>query len=142
MGNADEGYRTDGLDDRAPVRDRLREARPQQAAFQIDHRSFLPAKTQRAAAEFVLVNPFLSGEGGEMNSGTCAEFPVAPQALLAHDARHESGKIRERSSQAAKRRDCGRAAELSPRTRPDQARRLAGGRLRRSRARPAGRSEE
>src|SRR5947208_4903338 len=112
MGNADEGYRTDGLDDRAPVRGRLREARPQQAALQIDHRSFRQAKTQRAAAEFVLVNPSLSGEGGELNSGNCAEFPVAPQVLLANDARHESGKIRERSSQDAKRRDCGRDTEL------------------------------
>jgi len=55
-----------------------------------------------------------------MNSGNCAEFPVAPPASLAHDARHESGKIRESSGQAAKRGDCGRAAELSPRTRADQ----------------------
>src|SRR6266487_4660306 len=101
MGNADEGHRTDGLDDRTPVRDRLREARAQQAAFQIDHRSFRPAKTQRAAAEFVLVNPSFPGRGSEMNSGNCPKFPVAPQAWLAHDARHESGKIRERSNQAA-----------------------------------------
>src|SRR5713226_2625592 len=137
MGNADEGHRTDGLDDRTPVRHRLREARAQQAAFQIDHRSFRAAKTQRAAAEFVLVNPSLSGEGGEMNSGNCAEVPVARTGSLAHDPRHESGKIRERSSQAADGRDYGRAAELSPRTRVDQARRLAGGRLRRSRTRPA-----
>src|SRR5438309_9728800 len=138
MGNADEGYRTDGLDDRAPVRERLRKARAQQAAFQIDHRSFRAAKKQRAAAEFVLVNPSVSGEVGEMNSGNCAEFAVAPQAPLAHDARHESGKIRERYSQAAKRRDCGRVAELSWVTGADQARRLGVGRVRRSRTGPAG----
>src|SRR5260370_38287912 len=115
MGDADEGHRADGLDDRAPVRDRLREAWPQQAAFEIDHRSFRAAETQRAAAEFVLVNPSLSGEGSETNSGNSAEFPVAPLASLAHDARHESGKIRERSCQAADGRDCGLAPGLPPR---------------------------
>src|ERR1700682_5504776 len=107
MGNADEGHRTDGLDDRTPVRDRLREARAQQAAFEIDHRPFRAAETQRAAVEFVLVKPSLSRKRCEMNSGNCAEFPVASRALLSHDARHASGKIRERSSQAAGGRNCG-----------------------------------
>src|SRR5881398_2285430 len=101
MGNADEGYRTDGLDDRAPVRGRLREARPQQAAFQIDRRSFRPAKTQRAAAEFVLVNPSLSGEGGEMKSRELRRVPGCAAGPACARCRHESGKIRERSSQAA-----------------------------------------
>src|SRR5580658_9247183 len=54
VGNADEGHRTDGLDDRTPLRDRLREARAQQAALEIDHRSFRAAETQRAAAQPVL----------------------------------------------------------------------------------------
>src|ERR1019366_999841 len=54
VGRADEGYRADGLDDRTPVRDRLREARAQQAAFEIDHRPFRAAETQRAAVEPVL----------------------------------------------------------------------------------------
>src|SRR5437879_4576275 len=85
VGNTDEGHRTDGLDDRPPVRDRLREARAQQAALEIDHRTFRAAQAKRAAAELVLVNPSPFKGGGEMNSGNCAEFPVAPRASLEHD---------------------------------------------------------
>src|SRR5450631_2985651 len=54
MGNADEGHRADGLDDRTPVRDRLRKTRAQQAALETDIRSFRAAEAQRAAVEFVL----------------------------------------------------------------------------------------
>src|SRR5436305_563358 len=54
MGHADEGHRSDGLDDRAPLRDRLRKARAEQAALKADHRAFRAAEAQRAAAEFVL----------------------------------------------------------------------------------------
>src|ERR1700674_6110952 len=54
MGDADEGHRADGVDDRTPVRDRLREARAQQAAFETDHRPFRAAEAQRPAVEFVL----------------------------------------------------------------------------------------
>ena len=54
MGHADEGHRPDGLDDRPPLRDRLRKTRPQQAPFEIDHRSFRASGAQRAAIEFVL----------------------------------------------------------------------------------------
>ena len=54
MGHADEGHRPDGLDDRPPLRDRLRKARPQQAALETDDRSFRQAEAQRAAIEFVL----------------------------------------------------------------------------------------
>src|SRR5580693_1036551 len=57
MGNADEGHWTDGLDDRQAVRDRLREARAQQAPLETDHRSFRPAEGQRPAVEFVLSSP-------------------------------------------------------------------------------------
>ncbi len=73
-----------------------------------------------------------------MNSGNCAEFPVAPRCALAHDPGHDSGKIEGRAGQAREGRDCRCAAGLSPRARADQARRLAGGRLRRGRARSAG----
>ena len=45
MGHADEGHRADGLDDRPPLRDRLRKARPQQAALETDHRSFCEARS-------------------------------------------------------------------------------------------------
>src|SRR6476620_9136422 len=54
MGNEDEGHRADGLDDRAPVRDRLREAWLEQAALQIDDRPFCETEAKRAAVEFVL----------------------------------------------------------------------------------------
>src|SRR5260370_41580270 len=54
MGNADEGHRPDGLDDRPPLRDRLRKARPQQASHEIDDGSFCQAQAQRAAVELVL----------------------------------------------------------------------------------------
>src|SRR5580693_4902795 len=57
VGNADEGYRTDGLDDRTPVRNRLRKARAQQAALETDHRSFRAARAQRPAVEFILTDP-------------------------------------------------------------------------------------
>src|SRR6202048_4889493 len=66
MGNPDEGHRTDGLDDRTPVRDRLRKTRAQQAAFETDHRSFRAAETQRAAIESVL-------ERGDFLSRHCEE---------------------------------------------------------------------
>ena len=54
VGNPDEGHRADGLDDRPPLRDRLRKARAQQAALETDHGSFRQAEAQRAAVEFVL----------------------------------------------------------------------------------------
>ena len=54
VGRADEGHRADGLDDRPPLRDRLREARAEQAALEADDGSFRKAKTQRTAIEFVL----------------------------------------------------------------------------------------
>src|SRR4051794_41404231 len=54
VGNPNEGNRADGLDDRAPVRDRLRETRAQQAAFEADDRPFCKTEAQRAAVEFVL----------------------------------------------------------------------------------------
>src|SRR5712672_2099798 len=54
MGRADEGHRPDGLDDRPPLRDRLREAWAEQAAFETDHRPFCKAEAQRSAAQFVL----------------------------------------------------------------------------------------
>src|SRR6185437_17068720 len=54
MGNPDEGHRADRLDDRTPVRDRLRKARPQQAPLETDDGSFREAEAQRPAAEFVL----------------------------------------------------------------------------------------
>ena len=54
VGHADEGDRSDGLDDRPPLRDRLRKTRPQQAPFQIDDRSFCQAEAKRTAVEFVL----------------------------------------------------------------------------------------
>src|SRR5437660_12858693 len=55
MGNADEGHRPDGLDDRPPLRSRLRKARSQQAAYQIDDGSFRQAQAKRAAVELVLI---------------------------------------------------------------------------------------
>jgi hypothetical protein len=73
------GTGPDGLDDRPPVRDRLREARPQQAAFEIDDRSFRPAEAQRAAAEFVLVKegrPACSSAGPARRSRSST--PAAP----------------------------------------------------------------
>ena len=54
MGSADEGHRSNGLDDRTPFRDRLRKAWPQQASHEIDYRSFCKAEAQRTAIEFVL----------------------------------------------------------------------------------------
>ncbi len=48
------GDRPDGLDDRPPLRDRLREARPQQAPLETDDRSFRQAEAERTAIEFVL----------------------------------------------------------------------------------------
>src|SRR5215475_7236107 len=55
MGHAHEGHGTDGLDDRPPLRDRLREARPEQAALETDDGSFREAEGWRAATEFVLI---------------------------------------------------------------------------------------
>src|SRR5438105_10266729 len=54
MGNTDERHRTNGVDDREAVRDRLREARSQQAAFEIDDRSFCSAPAERTATELAL----------------------------------------------------------------------------------------
>src|SRR6185295_15533703 len=54
MGHPDEGDRPDGLDDRPPLRNRLRKARPQQAPCQIDDRSFYQAEAKRTAVELVL----------------------------------------------------------------------------------------
>ena len=84
--------------------------------------------------------------GGTLNSGNCTGFPVARGLALSHDPGHDSRQVREKNrqggrqgtGQAAERRHRGRAAELSPRAGADQARRLAGGRLRRGRARSAG----
>src|SRR6476660_4393878 len=79
MGNADEGHRTDGLDDRAPLRDRLRKAWPQQAALQIDHRAFRAAKTKRAAIELVLGRVLIKREMSAF--GVPAQPVDATQAL-------------------------------------------------------------
>ena len=49
MGHAHEGHGPDGLDDRAAVRDRLREARPQQAALEIDRWSISPSPNEPKA---------------------------------------------------------------------------------------------
>ena len=54
MGHADEGHGADGLDDRPALRDRLREARAEQAPLETDDRSFRQAEGRRAAAQFVL----------------------------------------------------------------------------------------
>src|SRR5262249_28554167 len=56
VGYADEGHRADGLDDRPPLRDRLREAWTEQAPLEIDHGSLREAEGKRAAVEFVLGN--------------------------------------------------------------------------------------
>src|SRR5439155_24902090 len=48
MGSADEGHRSDGLDDRTPLRNRLRKARPQQAPRETDDRSFRQAEAERS----------------------------------------------------------------------------------------------
>src|ERR1700691_5301990 len=92
MGNPDEGDRTDGLDDRAPVRDRLRKARAQQAALEIDHRSFRTAQTKRPAVEFVLKSAQKTDYGGY--SGYFAdpdnhpwEVVVAPGIEVGEDRR-------------------------------------------------------
>ena len=71
MGHADEGHGTDGLDDRPPLRDRLREARPQQAPHQADDGSFRQAQGQ--AAELVLTNRHCAGAKRRSN-------PCLPQA--------------------------------------------------------------
>jgi len=55
MGHADEGHRPHGLDDRPPLRDRLREARTEQAPLETDDGPFREAERRRAAAEFVLI---------------------------------------------------------------------------------------
>src|ERR1700722_6454108 len=83
MGNADEGHRSHGLDDRTPVRDRLRKTRAQQKAVETDDLSFREAEAQRAAAEFVLVNLPFQGRMRKMNSGNSLEFLVAPPDALA-----------------------------------------------------------
>src|ERR1700759_379456 len=53
MGHADEGHGADGLDDRPPLRDRLRAAGAEQAPLEIAHGSFRQA--QGTAAELVLM---------------------------------------------------------------------------------------
>ncbi len=77
------------------VRDRLREARPQQAPFETDHRSLRPAQAKRPAAEFVLVLHRPGTPGRCLNNGNCSEFPVASPIALAHDPAHDSGQVRE-----------------------------------------------
>src|SRR5271168_1141018 len=54
VGCADEGYGSDGLDDRTEIRDRLRKTRAEQAPVEIDDGSFRAAETQRAAAKSFL----------------------------------------------------------------------------------------
>src|SRR6516164_9308156 len=54
MGYADEGNRADGLDDRAQVRNRMREAWAEQAPLETHHRSFRKAERQRPATQPVL----------------------------------------------------------------------------------------
>src|SRR4051794_32288902 len=78
VGHADEGHRPDGLDDRPPLRDRLRKARAQQAALETDHRPFRAAEAQRAAAEFVLRQSPLSSPRtrGPIHSVICDEESV------------------------------------------------------------------
>jgi hypothetical protein len=63
MGHADEGHRSDGLDDRAPLRNRVRKTRTQQAALEADDRPFRAAEAERAATEFVLKKTAMSDEG-------------------------------------------------------------------------------
>ncbi len=48
------GTGPDGLDHRPPLRDRLRQARPQQAPREADHGSFCQAEAERRAAQPVL----------------------------------------------------------------------------------------
>src|ERR1700759_461583 len=55
MGHADEGHGPDGLDDRPPLRNRLRKAGLEQAPLEADDGSFREAQRRRAAAEFVLM---------------------------------------------------------------------------------------
>src|SRR6202012_5204972 len=52
MGHADEGHRADGVDDRPPLRDCLREAGPEQAPHEIDDGPFRQA--EGPAVELVL----------------------------------------------------------------------------------------
>src|SRR3712207_5495057 len=54
VGRAHEGLGPACLDDRPPLRGRLRAARPQPAQAQADHRSLRPAAQAAAAAELVL----------------------------------------------------------------------------------------
>src|SRR6516225_5191613 len=76
MGHADEGYGSDGLDDRSKIRDRLREARPQQAALEADDGSFREAERRRAAAQFVLST---LGRGRVMSEPPVPRFtPASP----------------------------------------------------------------
>src|ERR1700712_490679 len=42
-----------------------------------------------------------------LNSGNCAEFPVAQQGSLEHDPHHDSRQVREKSARAAQGRDRG-----------------------------------
>ncbi len=70
MGHADEGHRPDGLDDRPPVRDRLRKARPQQAALKTDDGSFREAETKRTAVEFVLTDVIASATKQSISHAT------------------------------------------------------------------------
>ncbi len=67
-----------------------------------------------------------------------ARFEHHPRMIRDKSAKKSDKKASREDAKAAEGRDRGRAAELSPRAGADQARRLAGGRLRRGRARAAG----
>ena len=54
MGDADEGHRADGMDDRPPLRDRVRKARSQQAPHKIDHGPLRAPEAQWRAVESLL----------------------------------------------------------------------------------------
>src|SRR5215470_15605747 len=78
MGHADEGHRPDGLDGRPPLRDRLREARAEQAPFKADHRSLCKTKAKRSATEPVLIREEAAREGICVNSRRFRVSPSSP----------------------------------------------------------------
>src|SRR5690349_3105605 len=63
MGHADERDGSDGLDDRPPLRDRLREARVEQTPLETDDGSFRETERRRAAVELVLTAFVMAGLG-------------------------------------------------------------------------------
>src|SRR5215468_6775472 len=115
MGKSDEGHRADGLDDRASLRNRLREAWAQQAPLEADHGSFRASQGQWPAAELVL--------GGLLNNGELRKVPGCAVAQASARSRHESGQVlKPKTGEAAAGRDCRFAAELSARAGAAQAR--------------------